>query len=600
MAQIILWNWQDDDSSALLNLRMAAFFPSGVYHGFDAVLPASMLLELSMANGKTVTLTDKTQATYGYIRTPQSVDILEDASIQLAINPNALGNARIDAIYLEHEYVFTQNGSVGIYQVAQGTPSANPVAPALPNPHINTLIGYLYLPDNTTALNQPGVIWTKSGVPSFASDPTIMHTNKVQTSTALKTFNHIRLPHQEATYVNTGAFSGNLVLANESNNYWIAGGGSSLYTYVTSIVASFAPQHGQDFELFSERPMVLYAFSGNLRLPVGMLFMAVEPGETIKFKDITDYDGTSTGTIYLVSKGDEARTGRNNKFFYLNQFNKVSSAVQPTSGGNVALTRFGNFHDINVSVRKDIKFLPSFNQGRISGGPEAGTFIFVRLTGSNGTIYHNAPSVPGGYKPILLPNGSDQAYRDGGLLTLIEDYDGWRVLSYVDTTNNPFNPYDTLNELTDVDISIGLAAGQVLYYTGFTWVNLSLENLIRNTARTFAAAQAFSAAVTINAGINYGFGAFAEKRIAIGAWDMDAQTTKDIAHGLDFSKIEAVIDVMVVNDNNDRKYSLRTSGDWEVRPTEIRLVRLGAGQFDGVDYNNTGINRGYIHIKYQV
>lgn len=95
------------------------------------------------------------------------------------------------------------------------------------------------------------------------------------------------------------------------------------------------------------------------------------------------------------------------------------------------------------------------------------------------------------------------------------------------------------------------------------------------------------------------------KVIDIGTWDMDADTQITVAHGIaDHTKIRSV-SVMVRNDADTGYYNLieytaaatGMSAIW-VNSTTVVLNRAVGGIFDGVDFDGTPYNRGWITIQY--
>lgn len=93
------------------------------------------------------------------------------------------------------------------------------------------------------------------------------------------------------------------------------------------------------------------------------------------------------------------------------------------------------------------------------------------------------------------------------------------------------------------------------------------------------------------------------KIIPIGDWNMDTTTTVAVAHGLDFTKIRS-IQVFIRNDDNDELYPLdfhATATDTNIyyaRTSDVFLGRADGGYFDGVDFDSTSYNRGWIIIDY--
>ncbi len=97
-------------------------------------------------------------------------------------------------------------------------------------------------------------------------------------------------------------------------------------------------------------------------------------------------------------------------------------------------------------------------------------------------------------------------------------------------------------------------------------------------------------------------------KMEIGDWNMDLNTTVDIAHGLDFTKIRGW--TMVIRQNAgefDTRYKegYTSTGDdvllaiYVINDTNIRCWRKVGGFFDGALFNSTSYNRGWIPITYE-
>jgi N-methylhydantoinase A/oxoprolinase/acetone carboxylase beta subunit len=97
------------------------------------------------------------------------------------------------------------------------------------------------------------------------------------------------------------------------------------------------------------------------------------------------------------------------------------------------------------------------------------------------------------------------------------------------------------------------------------------------------------------------------KIVNIGDWNMDSTNILDVSHGLTLSKIRSVSGV--VRDDSDGVYSpigianyttgvVELSFGASITSTVIRLQRLVGGQFDGVQYDSTSFNRGWLVIDY--
>lgn len=92
-----------------------------------------------------------------------------------------------------------------------------------------------------------------------------------------------------------------------------------------------------------------------------------------------------------------------------------------------------------------------------------------------------------------------------------------------------------------------------------------------------------------------------KKTISIGAWDMDADYSKQIPHGLSATewKTIKVFGVQVRNDADTKIYNLAEDGKWSsFNATAIDMNRTTLGFFDSSDFNSTGFSRGNIHIEY--
>jgi hypothetical protein len=97
--------------------------------------------------------------------------------------------------------------------------------------------------------------------------------------------------------------------------------------------------------------------------------------------------------------------------------------------------------------------------------------------------------------------------------------------------------------------------------------------------------------------------------LPIGAWNMDANSSVVIAHGIaDYTKIRSM-SAMIINDAQNALLNLSAvvfttglgygaiSG---ASSTIVELQRTNGGFFDSADYDDTGINRGFITITYEL
>lgn len=96
-----------------------------------------------------------------------------------------------------------------------------------------------------------------------------------------------------------------------------------------------------------------------------------------------------------------------------------------------------------------------------------------------------------------------------------------------------------------------------------------------------------------------------EKIVNIGDWDMDATASLSIAHGVTGLNIRSVT-VMIRADSTTEWYQLNQdygftgvdAGNFYWDGTNIIMSRYGTGFFDGVAFNATTYNRGFITIRY--
>lgn len=176
MAQRRFWNWRDDDYTLDLSQEKLGIIDSGRYRGFEYDASTSgmglVLSHLGTGVGK-VDLASIATPKMGVWVSQQGVVITEDAALApLAVSPNTSGNPRIDLVIGSHHYVQAVGGVVATYSIVQGTPAASPVAPALPNPTKDVVLGTLLIPNGTTALSVG--MYTPSRIPLFANDQNLV------------------------------------------------------------------------------------------------------------------------------------------------------------------------------------------------------------------------------------------------------------------------------------------------------------------------------------------------------------------------------------------------------------------------------------------
>jgi len=100
------------------------------------------------------------------------------------------------------------------------------------------------------------------------------------------------------------------------------------------------------------------------------------------------------------------------------------------------------------------------------------------------------------------------------------------------------------------------------------------------------------------------------KVIPIGAWDMDATASVFLAHGLDLGGAGTTVAnirgvrCVIIKDGEDAAYEFDfwngtvPGGTIAVSAAAVLLSRTASGFFDMANFNDTGINRGYVIIEY--
>lgn len=173
MAQTRSFNRLDDDSTWDFNIRSLGIIGPGIYRGFD--FDPSNTMDLNLGHTLTGYRFTKRDGTgfgnfTGALVSKQGVIIMEDEGITLAIEANPLPYPRIDTIVCTHRYSELEGGEQATYSVLKGNPADTPVAPGVLKDLTDVIVGTLFLPSGTVALNGNGVIWNRSKTPFLAED----------------------------------------------------------------------------------------------------------------------------------------------------------------------------------------------------------------------------------------------------------------------------------------------------------------------------------------------------------------------------------------------------------------------------------------------
>lgn len=170
MSQKLFWNWQQVLTSYDLGQSFMGILFPGRYCGFDTKSFSGMTLSLTHA-GSGIIQTDingtVTTATGVWVN-KQGMCVQEDATLSIgAIAANSSGDPRIDLILGNYLKPPAAVGSA-TYQIVTGTPGPNPVAPAVPLPARQVILGYLFVPNGTT-VDLTNCIFTPANVPQLGN-----------------------------------------------------------------------------------------------------------------------------------------------------------------------------------------------------------------------------------------------------------------------------------------------------------------------------------------------------------------------------------------------------------------------------------------------
>jgi hypothetical protein len=96
-----------------------------------------------------------------------------------------------------------------------------------------------------------------------------------------------------------------------------------------------------------------------------------------------------------------------------------------------------------------------------------------------------------------------------------------------------------------------------------------------------------------------------KERINIGAWNMFANNTKDVAWTLPSGYLICGIKVLIYRDTGGHVYDLdygdtngSFAGGFYYDGTTFKLYRIGSMTFESVNFDSTTINRGVIVVEY--
>ena len=430
MAQRIYFNYQDNDSTFDLNFAQLGIADAGRYRGFDGVLGAGLTLTLNhLTTGVEKVKEDLSTQIYGVWKTKQGGLITETDAISLPISAGDATFDRIDLIVGQHEYIQVAGGTAAVYSVIQGTPAANPVAPALSLPNRQVILGQIYVPANTTDLNGTGVVYTQADTPYFAGNSGVALINQTNTFTAVQNFqNAIQEGYGQAVFVGSDIRleDGLGNPDNTKNVYFMPTTANP--TQDTTVRDIRNPPVANSGQI---QRVTLIAATSNFRLEqtgFGRNYYLKSVGAvTIAFDDIV-------GGFPVLEEADNANLGRVNRYWGQQIFG-YENALTLFSSGLLNLTNEGNIFNLNntnsASLLRGITESASFDEG--DGSALGGGVIWVIPNPSEPlNIQHLDLSVPSGFKPIYLPIAQSQGtYQSASPIMFIERPDYWYAANLV-------------------------------------------------------------------------------------------------------------------------------------------------------------------------
>ena len=171
MAQKIFWNWQQVLTSYEFGQSLMGVLFPGRYCGFDTKAYSGMTLSLTHASSGIIQtdISGTVTTATGVWVNKQGMTVQESATVSIgAVTANASGDPRIDLIIGDYLKPSAAVGSA-TYQIVTGTPGAVPVAPAVPLPARQVILGYLLVPAGTS-VDLASCTFTKAYTPLLGGE----------------------------------------------------------------------------------------------------------------------------------------------------------------------------------------------------------------------------------------------------------------------------------------------------------------------------------------------------------------------------------------------------------------------------------------------
>jgi len=464
MAQTKYHSWLDDDLTRSLNKWWLGIKDPGRYRGFDwdelAPLATTFLHEKT---GVVITNSDSpiTQTPIsGVWISQQGTVIKESAPIALTFTANPSGFGRIDVVYGQHIYVETVGGAAATYGIIVGTPSASPVAPALPLPLEQVALGYMFIPAGATDLTD--AVYTPARVPNFANDETIAHTDIEQIWTAMQTFPYLQAvwgvcyldvaaKKIDLTKDRTGTpLVGDALAQNLKKNAYVI---ATLHLGTAQDVEDILP-YPVDSDLVEtsgkQKELTFFclgnvAFTGNILSGAasGQRYYA-QIYQSVKVTSLINaYAPLGLSTSWSIIGGGDVLVDRIN---YMNKLLGLAKTTGSFFGTQLTHSSAGNFVEIATSA--PTRTLDGIAITRV------GTHLIVKPTGAGILLRHNQAPVSG-HLPLWLSAQADMNTTSDEPLLFIQDTTHWRLVG----------AYDALTEIWHLvgDVATGLGTTLVDY-----------------------------------------------------------------------------------------------------------------------------------------
>lgn len=281
------------------------------------------------------------------------------------------------------------------------------------------------------------------------------------------------------------------------------------------------------------------------------------------------------------------------------KFTKAPSAVAVSSGApSTNMEKKYSYFDFSMNTGDSLSYLPdNTTSAPFSHRNESSSsLLYIRVatnTSGDWTLTNNGLSAGTGFKKIFTPTGANMTMKHGDIIVLIEESTQWRVVNIIGSSANFAALYAAIS---------GFSAALSAEATTRSTADVN-EALARAAADTAISAKCVDAYDDSNNPLKLKM-----KVIPIGNWDMNANQTKNVAHGIsDITKIRDV-SAIVRNDASDKWYKLDTtlmslgfgSAANEFDATNVVLWREAGGYFDGTSFDTaSAFNRGYVTITYE-